>query len=327
MSEDTAKCHVVERRAERLTGWHSLASAALVGSTMDRNPGSSYPWEDSFREALSRDDLASAVAAVCRHNGKGRRSRPAEFRRALDLLDEEAEDPEGRLYWAVRLLDEGLSTTPAVDLLVRVYADRPSDVENCVVELAEDDDWERCEDAAWLLSELLASHFEDVYKRRSEWVRDPSANVRRAVVVAVKRAAQGRESGRGESFLDLLEPLLSDRDEYVRKNLGPFAIGDGLLRCYPELTLSRLESWSQRENEETRWNVAMAFSTAEGAKHLEPALRILTPMAADQRRFVWRAVASAMRNLGRRHREVVRPVLKGWLKDERRRWVSEVALR
>jgi 3-methyladenine DNA glycosylase AlkC len=71
----------------------------------------------------------------------------------------------------------------------------------------------------------------------------------------------------------------------------------------------------------------MAFSTAAGAKHLDAALRILTAMAADQRRFVWRAVASAIRNLGRRHAEVIRPVLEGWSKDERRRQVAEVELR
>jgi 3-methyladenine DNA glycosylase AlkC len=266
------------------------------------------------------------VAAVYSQKGKQHMLRSAEIRRPLQLLDQEAADPEARLSWAVRLSDEGLSTTLAVGLLVQVYADRPSGVAKRVVELAEDDNWERREDAAWLLSELLASHFEDVYEQCVQWVRHPSANVRRCVAVAVKRAAKGREPERGERFLDLLEPLLTDRDEYVRKNLGPFAIGDGLLRCYPALTLSRLESWSQRRNEETRWNVAMAFSTAEGAKHLDSALHLLTPIAADERRFVWRAVASAMRNLGRRHREAVRPVLEGWLKDERRRHVAEVAL-
>ena len=31
-------------------------------------------------------------------------------------------------------------------------------------------------------------------------------------------------------FLRLLEPLMADRSQYVRKNLGPYAIGDGLLR-------------------------------------------------------------------------------------------------
>jgi hypothetical protein len=227
----------------------------------------------------------------------------------------------------VRLLEEGLSTTLAVGLLVQVYADPPSDVAKLVAELAEDDEWKRREDAAWLLSELLASHFEAVCERCVESIRHPSATVRRHVSVAVKRAARGRQPEQGERLLDLLEALLTDRNEYVRKNLRPFSIGDGLLRCRHELTVSQLERWSQRQNEETRCKVAMAFSTAEGAKHLDAALHILTPIAVDERRLVSRAVASAMRNLERRPREAVQPVLTGWLKDERRRHAAEVALR
>jgi hypothetical protein len=56
---------------------------------MHGSPGSRYPWEDDLREALSRDDLASAVAAVYSQKGKRRRLRRAEVVRALDLLDQE----------------------------------------------------------------------------------------------------------------------------------------------------------------------------------------------------------------------------------------------
>jgi 3-methyladenine DNA glycosylase AlkC len=223
-------------------------------------------------------------------------------------------------------LDERLSTTLSVRLMVEVYTDAPPEVAEFVERLAEDPDWERREDAAWLLSELLLARFEAVYARCRRWVLHPSHSVRRAVAVAIKRTCKARIPAWGERFLDLLEPLLSDRAVYVRKNLGPFAIGDGLLRCYPELTLRRLEAWAHRSDEETRWNVAMAFSTAEGARHVEAALPLLTLLAADERRFVWRAVASAMRNLGRRQSQAVRPVLNDWLKDERREQVAAVAL-
>jgi 3-methyladenine DNA glycosylase AlkC len=109
--------------------------------------------------------------------------------------------------------------------------------------------------------------------------------------------------------------------------LGPFAIGDGLLRYYPELTIKRLINWAEAENEQVRWNVAMAFSAAEAAKHLEAALPILSHLATNNRRFVWRAVASAMRNLGRRAPESVMPVLQKWLKDEKRARPAEAALK
>jgi 3-methyladenine DNA glycosylase AlkC len=290
-------------------------------------PNGQYSWEEPFVEALGRGDLASAVAALREEEGSKRRLRVGEVRRAIALLKECAADPQARLSWATRLFEERLSTTLGVWLMVAAYTDRPSDVAGFVERLAEDSDWERREDAAWLLSELLVAHFDQVYARCRQWVLHPSRNVRRAVAVAVKRASKARVPAWGERFLDLLEPLLCDRDVYVRKNLGPFAIGDGLLRCYPELTLKRLEVWAHRPDQGTRWNVAMAFSSAEGAQHIEAALPILTLLAADERLFVWRAVASAMRNLGRRQPQAVVPQLRDWLKDEKPRQAAEVALR
>jgi 3-methyladenine DNA glycosylase AlkD len=108
---------------------------------------------------------------------------------------------------------------------------------------------------------------------------------------------------------------------------GPFAIGDGLLRYYPDLTLQRLSRWAEAQDQQVRWHVAMAFSAAEGAKHLDAALPILERLAEDDRRFVWRAVAGVMRNLGRRTPERIVPVLQEWLEDERRSRPAETALK
>src|SRR5712691_2025358 len=204
---------------------------------------------------------------------------------------------------------------------------RPDEAVTSWLQLADHPDWERREAAATMLSELLLTDFETFYPKCLAWVHHLSENVRRAVVVGMKVAAKARVPAWGENFLDLIDPLMSDRSLYVRKNLGPFAIGDGLLRYYPQLTLQRLATWAKQPDPQTRWNVAMAFSAAEGAKHVDVALPILSALATDERRFVWRAVASAMRNLGRRRPEQVRPVLEEWLHDEQRRRAAEVAMR
>jgi hypothetical protein len=80
------------------------------------------------------------------------------------------------------------------------------------------------------------------------------------------------------------------------------------------------------EREEVRWNVAMAFRSFGGTRHMEEALEMLEMLAADERRFVWRATASALHYLGRRKPEIVRPVVEGWLQDERRVRAAETAL-
>jgi hypothetical protein len=147
------------------------------------------------------------------------------------------------------------------------------------------------------------------------------------VVIAARKAANEKHDEWADALLDLLEPLLSDRTEYVRRNLGPYAIGDGLLRCHPVPTLTRLRRWALDPRQEVRWNVAMAFHSFGGTRHLSEALDVLEQLAADERRFAWRAAASTLHYLGRRHAEAVTPVLEGWLEDKARTRAAQVALR
>jgi 3-methyladenine DNA glycosylase AlkC len=177
------------------------------------------------------------------------------------------------------------------------------------------------------MGSLLVAHFDAFYPVLQAWAEHPSPNVRRGVVLAARKAANERKHEWADALLDLVEPLLADRAEYVRKNLGPYAIGDGLLRCHPQPALARLRRWAEDPREEVRWNVAMAFRSFGGTRHLEEALKVLEVLAADERRFVWRAAASALHYLGRRQPEIVRPVVEGWLQDGRRVRAAKTALR
>jgi hypothetical protein len=95
---------------------------------------------------------------------------------------------------------------------------------------------------------VLQDNFDEVYTLYQEWARHPSENVRRAVVLAVMPVVRDEEFGaeRAEACLRLLEPLLADRSQYVRQNLGPFAIGAAILNRYPDLTFATLERWRGR---------------------------------------------------------------------------------
>jgi len=199
-------------------------------------------------------------------------------------------------------------------------------VVSLLLELADDSSWETRESAASCLADVLHKNFEEFYPAMAGWVRHLSENVRRAVVVAAKKVGQKRVPGRGELLLQLIEPLLMDTSVYVRKNLGAFAIGDGLLRAYPELTLAYVKKWSLSDDEQVLWNVAMVFSSAEAVKHRKEALPILRRLACDRRRFVWRAAASALRNLVRRRPEEVACAIEDWDECERLRIVKRIAL-
>ena len=83
----------------------------------------------------------------------------------------------------------------------------------------------------------------------------------------------------------------------MRKNLGPFALGDQFVRSYPDATLARLRTWMKDEDENVRWNVAMTFSAASGARLALRAPDILEFLATDERPFVRGAVRAAQRRV------------------------------
>jgi len=233
--------------------------------------------------------------------------------------------------WACRLADrpEPAARAIAAPLFRHYWPSRPEEVQARLLQLADDEGWWVREAAHSTMGDLLIARFDVFYPVLQSWARHPSANVRRGVAIAAREASNERREEWAEPLLNLVEPLLTDRDKYVRKNLGPYTIGDGLLRCYPELTLRYLEKWagSDDEDEQVRWNVAMSFASYGGNKQWEKALEILTRLATDERRYVWRAVASALHYIGRRRPEQVRPILEEWLQDEGLRRPAAVALK
>lgn len=228
----------------------------------------------------------------------------------------------GRSEWAARMVASWFFSP--------YYTEHTEDVRRLLLQLADDENWTIREGAADGFARVLQDHFDEVCPLFQEWARHPSENVRRAVVLAVMPVVRDKASGaeRAEPCLRLLEPLLADRSQYVCKNLGPFAIGAAILNHHADLTFAMLEHWRDTyDDEQVRWNLAMAVSASGGVAHVERALAFLHTLADDERRRVWRAVASAARALGKKRPEVVIPELKRWIEDDSRRQVAEAALK
>lgn len=207
-----------------------------------------------------------------------------------------------RRDWASRLLAHPRRADKqlAALLLAPLAASHAAEVERAVTRLARDDRWDVREAAAVLLGEALEVAFDHYVRVCRSWMEREGARVRRAVVVAAKYAARSRAPERAARLLDLIEPALHDRDQYVRRSVGPFCIGDQLLRSYPTETLARLERWARDPDEVVRWNVAMAFGSAAGAKLAPQGLPILTALSRDPSRSVVRAANATLRRLRKR---------------------------
>lgn len=215
----------------------------------------------------------------------------------------------------------------ACGLLSESYADAPEKSIEILYRFIDDEDRAVRESAAVMTGKILRLDFEAMSEVLREWREDSSENVRRAVVIAAMKAAQTRRLEWAEPLLKLIEPLLCDHHAVVRRNLGPFALGTTLLKAYPSMTFEYLVKWSTETDEQTLWNVAMAFSASGAPPLVKRALIVLRKLALDERRYVWRAAAAAMWKLGRKKPEVVRPELARWLEDERRVHVAREALK
>lgn len=216
-----------------------------------------------------------------------------------------------RRDWSLRLLahPRRVDKELAAVLLRPLAGSHQADVERAIQRIAKDADWEVRETGASLLGHALDAHFERYLPTARIWVASGEPRLRRAVVVAAKHAARARLPQRETAILDLVDGAIHERDEYVRKSLGPFAVGDQLLRSYPEATLERIAGWARDPDENARWNAAMAFTTASGARLAERAFVILSGIAADERPFVRRAATAALRNIFRRRPELQGAVL------------------
>ena len=261
-------------------------------------PPENVDWLPSFEQALALGDPLGASDALRKSGMNGWVGRES-YDRAVEAIDRMVPAPTVRLDWAERLLAHPRRVDKELAALVAAPLARSHrrELARIASRLAREEDKDVRQTAAALLGRLLTESFQETLSLAHEWVSGPDSRLRRAAVVAAKYAARTRRPEWAEQLLDLVEPALRDADEYVRKSLGPLVIGDQFVRSYPDPTLARLRRWMRDEDENVRWNVAMTFSAASGARLAQRAPDVLEFLATDERRLVRDAVRAAQRRV------------------------------
>lgn len=293
-------------------------------------------FEHELATAVEQADL-DAVVAILARRGSGKlavgadpgTAKVPDILLAAKLIRSHSARPKDLLKWVKHFLTQPDFSGHQLGLVLLsdVYRQNPKTTMNLLQRHADSANWAVREYAGTCAGRILDQHIAEVYPVLQAWSQHPSENVRRLVVIATMEAAKANHPKRGAKLLKLIEPLMADEARYVRVNLGPFCISLALLKNYPELTLKWLRKQAKRRDENVRWNVAMVWSAVGGRKYAVQGLELLTELAADERRFVWRAVASATAKLGKAKPEVVKPIVKQWRADPQRRQVAEVVSR
>lgn len=281
---------------------------------------------DQIRERITRaiasDSVELLIAGLVQVS---RRRSPAEAESVKAFLFQELlQEMQGgaaarRKLWGWTRLCAARPETEAREiacaLLDHFWKERRKDVERLTLNLARDEHWEVRQYAAGTMARIVRSNFRLHFRYLQRWSRHTDPSVRRQVVMATVAVADPDHPERAKPMLSLLEAHLSDRDPFIRRNLGPYALGQGMLGAYPEATLEQFLEWSASDNEIVRWNLAMAFTTPIAPLHADKAMEILRSLACDPRRFVWSAAAMALKNLVQHQPRRLEPVLKGWMEE------------
>ena len=170
--------------------------------------------------------------------------------------------------------------------------------------LADSSFWGRREDATKFIKEINDNYFLEYLPVWQKWVKDKKANIRRAAEVGLLRIKKEHVP----KALDLIKFLMSDDNLYVRKNCGPFALSHIGYKD-PENTFKKLKQWIKSDNRNVRWNIAMCLGAWFGQSYPEKSLKLLKILARDQEKFVWRAAASSLIKLIRKHPKLKKEIL------------------
>lgn len=163
------------------------------------------------------------------------------------------------------------------------------------------EDWRERLGAQYAVSVWLAEDFEAAFALVLECAAtdDPWLNTGAVAPFGMKDFCRSHPD-RLPRIMAVLEDQLTNRADPVRRNHGPYALGL-LARTHPAAVRPYLEEWARRDDEQTRWNVASAFTQATGKRQPDLALRVLAMLVDDGRGYVRRAVARALANVSRHH--------------------------
>ena len=280
--------------------------------------------KDGFLSAIERNDVTGAIAVLdsqkTAHAGTPRQATKLQAAKLVSLHYGES---TALLYDMAKAFarseSEGAQEVGLV-LLGPLFGHNPAEVTDIILRLADSENWEVREWAASALRRVISGHFGAIFPTVQAWTVHASPNIRRAAAVGCGSAASSCTSDECRLLLDALTPLLEDDDPYVRKNLGAFAIGDSFLKAQPAL----VAEWRGRASSHPRaqWNVAMALSAAEAARHFDLLSDLLWQLAVDDRNVVRRAVYRAVLSLAKRIPERIAPLLEAWNEDPQRSHVS-----
>jgi len=233
--------------------------------------------------------VAELEAMATAHAGTA----PAALKRRI--ADQLRGEPGGVTWATLESLvtsgSDGAKEVAAV-LAVEHWPARPAEVAHLLASLALDPSWEVREWAAEGAARVVVADPSGGLGLLAEWVGSERPLLRRAAAVAAGWAAVEFDGEVVARLFELVAPLLADSSPPVRAVVGPFVVGDCLLRADPDVVVAGLVGLARHPDPHVRWAVAKAVGSAAARRH--PALSAIgARLAGDEDPRVARAGRAA----------------------------------
>jgi len=180
-----------------------------------------------------------------------------------------------------------------------------AELKEIIFKYANHKDWAVRETGAGIVSGLLSDDFEYWFPFVKAMAKDHRLNIRRAAVVGCMNTSFSKKQVEKIARY-VFNPNVNDPEVYMRKNLGPFAIGSFLLRKWPELTYKWMNRWMASGKPMAVWNVLNAFHATALKRSAEARKKAAGYLKAAEKLDA-KLAQSAAKSLRRRLALKVRP--------------------
>lgn len=257
---------------------------------------------------VERDELLMAVALLDKistaHAGTAKTKDKRFVIRKISESIEDSVHADKRFFEAGLMLCNRNSDNAkeiGVSLIWKGYRYNKKITVGTIVRISDDCNWEVREYAAGAFIELLRNNHE-LHRRIMRLAKHKSENVRRAVLFSALAFKNAEHCGKG---FGIIESMLSERSEYVRRNLGPFILGSHFGNKLPVQTLKMLKKWGKCGDAATVSNVVMSFASSFGSNYPKEALEVIASLPDKTKEQVLKPVESALKHIGKRHPQMV----------------------
>jgi hypothetical protein len=134
-------------------------------------------------------------------------------------------------------------------MIPSVYGSEPHTSENILESASRNDNWEIREFASKTAGNILSIDLDLFSNVIEKWTESGDKRLMRSAALALRRYSYNMPSSNCDRIMEMLDSMMNKNDPYMRRDPGPYTIGDSILgNCKETAEIRRSENQEVRKN-------------------------------------------------------------------------------